>query len=45
MFVHPSGLTYSQANLSVCMAQPPIETSGCQVKQCSFGNNVTQSLR
>nr|CAH7714294.1 unnamed protein product [Callosobruchus chinensis] len=29
MFVHPSGLTYSQARLSVCMAQPPVETSGC----------------
>nr|CAH7765603.1 unnamed protein product [Callosobruchus chinensis] len=29
MFVHPSGLTYSQASLSVCMAQPPVEKSGC----------------
>nr|CAH7748601.1 unnamed protein product [Callosobruchus chinensis] len=45
MFVHPSGLTYSQANLSVSMGQPPVETSGCQVKQSSFGNNLTQSLR
>nr|CAH7737418.1 unnamed protein product [Callosobruchus chinensis] len=45
MFVHPSGLTYSQASLSVCMAQPPVETSDCQGKKSSFENNVTQSLR
>nr|CAH7739804.1 unnamed protein product [Callosobruchus chinensis] len=25
MFVHPSGLTHSQATLSVCMTQQPVE--------------------
>nr|CAH7763570.1 unnamed protein product [Callosobruchus chinensis] len=27
MFVHPSGLTYSQASLRVCMAQPPVRSN------------------
>nr|CAH7746538.1 unnamed protein product [Callosobruchus chinensis] len=36
MFVHPSGLTYSKASLNVCMAQPPVGTSGRQVKQFSL---------
>nr|CAH7749183.1 unnamed protein product [Callosobruchus chinensis] len=36
MFVHPSSLTYSQASLTVCKAQPPVETCGCQVKQSSL---------
>nr|CAH7761942.1 unnamed protein product [Callosobruchus chinensis] len=40
MFVHPSGMTYSQAVLSVCMAQPPVEASNCQVKQSSLVHNM-----
>nr|CAI5841682.1 unnamed protein product [Callosobruchus analis] len=36
MFVHPSGLTYSQTTLNLSMAQPLVGTSGCQLKQFSL---------
>ncbi|XP_031333976.1 uncharacterized protein LOC116163988 [Photinus pyralis] len=43
MFVYPSGLTYSKTSLNVCMARPPVETSGCQVKQFSSTEVVIMS--
>nr|CAI5833487.1 unnamed protein product [Callosobruchus analis] len=44
MFVHSSGLTYSQTSLIVCMAQPPIGTSGGQLKQFSLVQKSIASL-
>ncbi|CAH1987094.1 unnamed protein product [Acanthoscelides obtectus] len=44
MFVYPSGLTYSTTSLNVCMARPPVGTTGCQAKQFSLKQNQSTEV-